>query len=572
MKIISINLGVNGSICYLNGGKVMTHISLSELSHDISPIVSISPSTFSKFFRLSEVTLTEIDYFVFSGYEKSQFKNREFIDFKTVKKIDIHPSNVFGSESMGYGVIDDLRTLYPPYVNRPLTFVYGEFLFDGKIKEAFILPPDLSYASYGYYSTRLTKAVNITISSNDHTVYDGSLITLCDGQKINISERPKLMIGKLYGKMSEMLGFGSFHKNQTTLCDLSTRYHITKDMDKLIDPSLKGNPPLLVDESEIKFFSDTTKVAPNYRVNHNNYTNYFYFNAADINTKSVLKASAYTQRMIENSVIELIERVKDNYSGYYGNNIILSGDLFHNRRLNTKLLNKYEGDINLYINSMPVPQSMALGGAFFIHNMYSDRKKYDRKYCLARTPQLSGVRNEGDDIDFDIVKDTLKNNAIYFGSHFREITKRSMGYQLILFNTDSGYLENNKPKHLSSPFQKPFLIVKEDKFNDYFLPTKYTYSNNTIAKPIETYKFLDFIHDDGYLNVFVINEHTLPHLYDLMCGLDYDYIGGCNFTNTNISLRLGLEFVFDSCHLFGVDTYIIDNKMHVINGKTYGKE
>ena len=140
-----------------------------------------------------------------------------------------------------------------------------------------------------------------------------------------------------------------------------------------------------------------------------------------------------------------------------------------------------------------------------------------------------------------------------------------MGYTGLLFDVDSVGFENNKDKMFRNLFEKPILLIIEDKFNDNFIEIPYTLDNNTVAKPKLPHMFRHFIHDDGYLNLFVINERTNPSLYSLLKKTKRDYVGFYNFESKDTKHIILTKTLFEITNELGIKLMIIDDKQHIKN-------
>ena len=160
---------------------------------------------------------------------------------------------------------------------------------------------------------------------------------------------------------------------------------------------------------------------------------------------------------------------------------------------------------------------MSLVAALYVNNMLGIRRTYSRDFLLSTTPYRFKLNNDkGLDIDYDKLNKELSNNLISFNRYITECTGKSMGYSCLLFDVDCKRYDEVKEQMLSNPYEKPILMVTEESFNEHFIDVLFTMDNNTVAKPLLPHIFKNFIHDDGYFNVFVINEKTNPLLSKLL--------------------------------------------------------
>ena len=242
---------------------------------------------------------------------------------------------------------------------------------------------------------------------------------------------------------------------------------------------------------------------------------------------------------------------------------MLSGDVFENRRLNTKILKAFK-DIDLHIAPYNTKEVLSLGGALYINNMLGIRRTYSRDFLLSTSPYRFKFNNEkGLDIDYDKLNAELNRNLVSFNRNVTESTSKSMGYSSVLFDVNCDRYNEVKDLFLSNPYEKPILMVTEESFNEHFIDVPYTMDNNTVAKPLLPHIFKNFIHDDGYLNVFVINEKTNSVMYNLLKGCDRDYIGMYDFKCSDYNHIIFNRSIFDITKTLGIDVMIFEDKIHI---------
>lgn len=562
MKILSINFGFNGSMCFLDNGKVIKHTSFSKLNYGKDRDI-IKSHTFSNFLDSTDLTFADIDYVVFVGFDRSKIDYGDELDFMPNDWFDINESSRYDNHKLEKKPLRVGKTLLPPETNRPYDFIAGHFLFRNYVIQSLIVSPDYAYASYGYFTSRFNRSLNITVSSNDDDVYSGSLVTMSKGESINVLQRPKISVGKLYPKITELLGFGLGKINTTTLHDLSTRYHIPENLEDIIDEGVDNKLSDIRDMYELSFFQEHSNNEYYQRVERHKSIHYNSFGPEDVNNKFVLKTSALTQKVLENTVIKLIEDTLEKYSSNFTDNITLSGDVFENRRLNTKILERFK-DNDIHIPPYNTSETMSMGAAMFVNVLFGgQRRVYSKEFLLSTTPYKGDFVNLGDDIDYEYVSNELKKNLISFNNKNPECTQKGMGYTGLLFDVECDRYNEIKNELHVNPFEKPVLIVLEESFNKHFNPISYTYDNNTIAKPLLPHVFSKFIHDDGHLNVFVINEENNKYLYTLLKKTNNDYLGYCDFRSKNTKHIILLKTIFQITQDLGINLMLIDDKQHI---------
>ena len=560
MKILSISFGFNGSISFLDNGKVIRHNSFNKINYNNDRDI-IKNDTLSKFFKGLDVTINDIDYFVFAGFDVTKFEN-DRVDFIPDDFYDLPDSSTYHHSGLSKKPVKSLMSLLPPFTNRPYDYISGHFLYNSIVKPAFIVSPDLSYNSFGYFSSNFTKSINITVSSNDFTRYDGSLITVSKNNNLSTVERPKLTVGKLYPKMTELFGFGLGVMNNTTICDLSTRYHVTKKLEKIVDEGVNNKLSDIKDNYELNFFVEHTKHHYNQKVERHKSIHYEGFSVDDIHSKYVLKGVAITQKVIENTIINLIKNSLKRYSSNFTNNITLSGDIFENRRLNTKILNTFK-DSNIHISPINIQETMSLGAALYVNSMVGNRRVYDRSFLLSTSPYITDFNNNGEKIDYKLLKSKLSEGLVSFKNGYPECGFKTLGFTGLLFNVDCDDYDTIHKQIMVNPYEKAAVLVHEDKISEYFLKTEYTLDNNTIAKPLLPHIFRNFIHDDGYVNIFVVNDKTNKFLSDVLRKTQNDFLGIHNFTSTEKKHIIELRTIFEISSILDIDYLIIDGKQHL---------
>ena len=562
MKILSINFGYNGSLCLLDNAKIIKHVSLNKINNrENRPY--ITSMVLSMFFENTSFTMDDIDCFVFVGYDKDRIQVEYDSDFIPDDGYVISSNNLYNHYGLEKKPVKRLDCLLPPHTESPYDYVKGRFLYRNHIKPAYIVSPDIAYSSYGYYTSEFNRSLNITVNSNEGSPYSGSMVSLSKGNNISVVERPKISVGKLYPKMTELLGFGSGYDNNTTIHDISTRYHIPKGMVGMVDEGVDNKESDIRDNYELSFFFNHSTCQYYQDIQDNKMIPYSSFDIEDVNSKYVLKTAAITQKVLENTVIKLISDSIEKYSGTYTHNVVLSGDVFENRRLNTKILKAFK-DIDLHIAPYNTKEVLSLGGALYINNMLGIRRTYSRDFLLSTTPYRFKFNNEsGLDIDHDKLNKELNRNIVSFNRNVTESTGKSMGYSSILFDVNCDRYKEVKDLFLSNPYEKPILMVTEESFNEHFIDVPYTMDNNTVAKPLLPHIFKNFIHDDGYLNVFVINEKTNSVMYNLLKGCDRDYIGMYDFKCTDYNHIIFNRSIFDITKTLGIDVMIFEDKIHI---------
>ena len=108
------------------------------------------------------------------------------------------------------------------------------------------------------------------------------------------------------------------------------------------------------------------------------------------------------------------------------------------------------------------------------------------------------------------------------------------------------------------PFEKPTVVIKEESYLEYFNDISYTYNNNTLSKPKQPHLFKEFIHDDGYVNIFVVNDVQTKFLYDVLVNTNRDYIGHHDFVSSKNKHISHINTIFEICHDLEIKYIIID--------------
>jgi predicted NodU family carbamoyl transferase len=560
MKILSINFGFNGSLCLMDNGKIIKHSSFNKINFSKDRDI-IKTHTFSNFFEGTGEVIEDIDYFVFVGFDRSKFDYPD-LDFVPNQWYRINDNSLYTNPLLENKPVKKLMSLQPPFTESPYDYIEGHFLFRKYVKPAYIISPDIAYTSFGYYSSEFNRSLNITVNSNDNGVYDGSLVSISKSNNISVVNRPKISVGKLYPKITELLGFGLGLINNTTIHDISTRYHIPKKLENIIDKGVENRLSDVKDNYELSFFFEHSTSQYYQDVQRHKMIPYSSFESKDINSKYVLKTAALTQRVLENTVIKLIEESVKKFSGNFTHNVVLSGDVFENRRLNTKILSKFK-DISIHIAPYNKQETMSLGAAMYVNGMIGNRRTYSRDFMLSTCPYTTTFINKGDEIDYQHLGNEMETNFVSYLNKTPECTEKSMGYTGILFDVDCDCYEDKKGKLIKNLYEKPTLLIREDMFSEMFMEVPYTYDNNTVAKPKLPHLFKNFIHDDGYLNVFVVSEDSNPYLFNILDKTGKSYLGHYNFTSTENNHIIIIKTIFEINNSLGIKTLLIDDKQHI---------
>jgi hypothetical protein len=117
---------------------------------------------------------------------------------------------------------------------------------------------------------------------------------------------------------------------------------------------------------------------------------------------------------------------------------------------------------------------------------------------------------------------------------------------------------------IKNPFEKPVVLISEEFYVKHFNNVKYTYDNNTLSKPKKPHLFKEFIHDDGYVNLFVVNETVTPFLHSILKGTNNEYLGHYDFTSVKNKHINYINTLFEISNDLDIKTLIIDNKTHHI--------
>ena len=560
MKILSINFGFNGSLSLLDDGKIIKHTSFNKINYGNDRNI-IKPKTFSVFLEGTGYTTYEIDFFVFAGFIEKDFEVDE-VAFVPDKVYEINPQYLKQDLRLSSPQVFELPTLNPPYTKKPYDMISGYFMYKDIMVRSYIISPDLSYNSYGYLTSNFTNSINITVNNNDESVIDGSIVSVSKGSNISIVNKPMISVGKLYPKMTELLGFGLGFINKTTLSDISTRYNIPENLEDIVDEGVGNMLSKIKNNYELNFFfqHSTSQFYQNeQRYNQIPYTS---FEIKDLNSKYVLKTAAITQRVIENTTIKLIKDSIDSYSGNFTNNLTLSGTLFENRRLNTKILETFK-ELNIHISPYNGEESMSLGAAMYVNMIFGVRRIYNRDFILSTSPYQEEYNNLGDGVNYDNLSNVLTNDMVGYKNLSPECTEKSYGYTGIIFDVNSDLYVKNKEILMRRPFEKPTVVIKEESYLEYFNDISYTYNNNTLSKPKQPHLFKEFIHDDGYVNIFVVNDVQTKFLYDVLVNTNRDYIGHHDFVSSKNKHITHINTIFEICNDLEIKYILIDGKEHI---------
>lgn len=561
MNFLSINLGVNGSLTLMVNGKVMKHMSFLKLNHDLEGKKSLlTEKTISRFLENTGIILPELERMVMVGYDHKLIGIQ---DFNVVVEdiFDIPFSNYIINPNGPRRIVKSLPSLLPPYTDRPYNFISGYVIHKGISIPLMIVDPNVAYSSVGYYTSKFTKSINVTVSSNDSNPYDGSLVTTSNSNHITVVDRPKISVGKVYTKMTELLGFGRGNENYSTIPDISPRFNIPDEYKDIIDEGVNNRLSDLKDNYTLKLFNEITNSGVTQLYDDDSVIPYRSYMDTDHTNKFVVKMASVTQRLIENTVIKLIEDSIKSYSSNFTNNITLSGDVFLNRRLNSKIMDHFKG-YNVHISTLSDETSLSLGGAMYVNSLMGNRRMYDSVFILSTSPYTQSFKNNGKEIDYKLLSEKLSKNIISFNYKNPECGYTTKGYTGYLFDVGSGTYEKCEDKVSRFLYEKPNLVILEDSYKKYFKDTPYTYHNNTISTPIKPHLFKEFIHDDGTLNIFVINQNVNESLYGIIKNTDREFIGLSNLTNKKFKPSSNIETLFYTNSLNGAIDLIIDDKTH----------
>jgi predicted NodU family carbamoyl transferase len=561
MKILSINFGFNGSFSLLVDGKIIKHTSFHKINYGNDRNI-IKDTSLSSFMWGADITLDEIDWVVLVGYKESDF-NFDRVAFVPDSEYEISPHYTRKDFRLESKQVTDLGSLNPPFTKKPYDYIKGHFIYKDFVIKSYIISPDLSYNAYGYLTSNFTNSINITVSSFDETPVDGSVVSVSKGNNISIVNRPMISVGKLYPKITELLGFGLGYLNRSTLCDMSTRYNIPENLKDIIDEGVNNPLSKIKDNYELNFFFQHSTSQYKQDEKRHKQIPFSSFNVDDINSKYALKTAAITQRVIENTVIKLINESVNNYSGNFTHNITLSGSVFENRRLNTKILQTFP-ELNIHISPFNSEEVTSLGGALYVNMIEGTRRIYNRDFILSTSPYYGSYENLGDEINYSDLSLKLKTDLIGYKTNNPECTEKSYGYTGILFDVNSKGFINTKSLMIKNPFEKPVVLISEEFYVKHFNNVKYTYNNNTLSKPKKPHLFKEFIHDDGYVNLFVVNETVTPFLHRILKNTNNEYLGHYDFTSVKNKHINYIQTLFEISDDLDIKTLIIDNKIHHI--------
>ena len=560
MKILSINLGINGGIAFMENGKILKHTSFHKINVGTS-IGKLSSDTLTNFLGGTEIRVDELDYIVFAGYDKDMIGLPHF-DFVVDPEFRLTPLSAFQEHGKERKTVFHLPSLLPPYTDRPYNYVTGYVIYNQLVVPSLIVSPDMCHSSIGYFTSEFVNSINITVSYNDYTIYDGSSVSVSESNEMTVVNRPKISVGKLYPKMTELLGFGSGYFNHTTISDISPRFN-DEEYNGVIDEGVNNHLSDIRDNYELTLFNEVTKHKVIQKLDKFRMLPYYSYDEESFGNKFVLKMASICQKVIENTVIDLITNSIKNYSPNFTRNITLSGETFLNRRLNTKILNKFK-DYNIHISPLTESQSMSLGGALYVNSLYGTRRRYHRDFLLSNSHYINDMINNGPEINYEELSDVLDGNMISFHYKSPECTKKSMGHTGFIFDVSNDEYSKRKDKLCKELFSKPCVVVLEESYGKHFIVDEYTFNNNTISKPNLPHLFKDFIHDDGYVNIFVINEVTNPSLFNIIKKTGREYIGLCDYNTDKFRSIYHNDTLFTLSSDVEVKFIIIDDKLHKI--------
>ncbi len=561
MKILSINFGFNGSFSLIVDGKIIKHTSFHKINYGNDRNI-IKPESISTFISETNITLDKIDWVVLVGYKETDFIT-DNVAFIPDREYEISPQLTRRDLRLQSKQVTELGSLNPPFTKKSYDYVKGYFLYKDSVIRSYIVSPDLSYNAYGYLTSNFTNSINITVSSFDETPIDGSIVSVSKGNNISIVNRPMISVGKLYPKITELLGFGLGYINRSTLCDMSTRYNIPENLKDIIDEGVNNPLSKVKDNYELNFFFQHSTSQYKQDEKRHKQIPFSSFNMADINSKYALKTASITQRVVENTVIKLIDESVNNYSGNFTHNITLSGSVFENRRLNTKILETFP-NLKIHISPFNSEEVTSLGGALYVNMIEGNRRIYNRDFILSTSPYYDSYKNLGETINYSELSIKLENDLIGYKFNNPECTEKSYGYTGILFDVDSKGFIDKKSLLIKRPFEKPVVLISEEFYLKHFNDVKYTYDNNTLSKPKKPHLFKEFIHDDGYVNLFVVNETVTPFLYNILKETGNEYLGHYDFTSVKNNHINYFKTLFEISYDLGIKTLIIDNKIHNI--------
>jgi len=434
--ILGLNFGHDGSVCIIKNGKLISAIATERIT---------------KIKKQSGFNEDVIDYILSSSNT-------------SINEIDYIATNDFKQEVFGNQVVEDF------------------FEIKGKKIKTFIISHHLAHCASAYYTSPYENSYCFSMDCSMGKIEANSLIAYGNGNKLTAEYCPGIMVGVLYGEVTEKLGLGPALHKAGTMMGLSS-YGTPIDFDFQYYPN---------------------------------------------NIKDKMNVAATTQKIFEEQVLKVIDELEDK-----SKNLCLSGGSFLNCNANSKIVlnSKFKN-----IHHFPAcgDDGTSVGSALYVahHILNEPRHSYQPKDIC-----YTGRDYDCEEPDYKFIANEIsKGKIIGWFQERSEFGPRALGNRSILAdprNYHNRELINNVIKNRE--WFRPFApVVLEEHYKYWFnFPISSPFMLYT-APVIQPDKVPAITHIDGSARFQTINQETNSHYYNLVKEF-YEITGVPILLNTSLN-------------------------------------
>ena len=508
MIIVGINDGHDGSVCVVRDGNLISAISTERITR-VKKQAGITDEIIKYALDCAGISASDIDFTVESDCCKKVCKNDH---------------------------VKTKRTVF------------------GKDLEHYIIPHHLAHCASAYYTSNFSDSHCISMDCSCGSPEFNSLVARGEGNKLYSVYCPNLLIGVIYGIVTERLGFGdAAFKAGTTMgfapygkkidFDYEVKTFFNPDFPDItggyeLDQTIDGGGKLILYEGT---------------------------------TKKKMDIAATVQNDFEEQLISAISKL-DSSSG--SENLCMSGGSFLNCTANSKIVNSTNFK-NYHLFPACGDDGTAVGAALYLchHILDQPRQLYKTKdLCYTgKDRPLSAIP------DYDYISSRIAAGDIIGWFQGRsEFGPRALGNRSILADPRK---QNNKEiiNHVikNREWFRPFApIVLEEYYKDWFdFPFASPYMLYTA--PVKQPNIIPAItHVDGTSRFQTINEETNEHCYNLIKSFN-DKTGVPLLINTSFNdngqpiVETEDEAIQAAAQL-NLDMVVINGKCLTKTGRTHG--
>jgi carbamoyltransferase len=416
--ILGLNFGHDGSVCVVKDGKLVSAIATERITRKKKDS-SFTEEVIDYILEASSINLDEIDCIATNDFKQEVFGNEYLVDSLSIKGKDI---------------------------------------------KTYIISHHLAHCASAYYTSSFNEAYCFSMDCSMGKLEANSLIAYGNGSKLTAEYCPGLMVGVLYGEVTEKLGLGpALHKAGTTM--------------------------------------GLASYGTSFNFDFKSYTN---------EIKHKMNVAATVQDVFEKDVLGYLDSLENKT-----NNLCLSGGSFLNCNANSKIVRQSKFK-NFHHFPACGDDGTSVGSALYVahHILNEPRYNYQSKDLC-----YTGKDHQIETPDYSYIANQIANGKIIGWFQGRsEFGPRALGNRSILAdprNFHNRELINHVIKNRE--WFRPFApVVLEEHFQEWFdfpFPSPYMLYTAQVKQPE---KIPAVTHVDGSARFQTINKETNLHYYNLI--------------------------------------------------------